>query len=54
MARALRRYGLRGIAFTYLATILIGPLAVVLLTISFVLLLGIGAIRHYTTRHDRG
>ena len=28
--------------------------AVVLLVISFVLLLSIGAIRHYTTRHDRG
>jgi sulfate/thiosulfate transport system permease protein len=28
--------------------------AVVLLAISFVTLLSIGAIRHYTTRHDRG
>src|SRR5918995_1462781 len=28
--------------------------AVVLLAISFALLLSIGAIRHYTTRHDRG
>ena len=28
--------------------------AVVLLTISFALLLSIGAIRHYATRHDRG
>ena len=28
--------------------------AVVLLVISFVLLLAIGALRHYTTRHDRG
>jgi len=28
--------------------------AVVLLTISFALLLAIGVIRHYTTRHDRG
>ena len=28
--------------------------AVVLLAISFVLLLAIGAIRHYATRHDRG
>ena len=28
--------------------------AVVLLAISFALLLAIGAIRHYTTRHDRG
>ena len=28
--------------------------AVVLLVISFVLLLSIGAIRHYATRHDRG
>jgi sulfate transport system permease protein len=28
--------------------------AVVLLVISFALLLAIGAIRHYTTRHDRG
>ena len=27
--------------------------AVVLLTLSFVVLLGIGAIRHFTTRHDR-
>jgi sulfate/thiosulfate transport system permease protein len=27
--------------------------AVVLLTLSFVVLLGIGAIRHFATRHDR-
>ena len=28
--------------------------AVVLLAISFALLLAIGVVRHYTTRHDRG
>jgi sulfate transport system permease protein len=28
--------------------------AVILLAISFALLLGIGAVRHYATRHDRG
>ncbi|MDX6423310.1 MAG: hypothetical protein QOI67_781, partial [Gaiellaceae bacterium] len=28
--------------------------AVILLAISFALLLAIGVVRHYTTRHDRG
>ena len=34
-----------------LATLVLGP--VVILAISFAMLLGIGALRRWTTRHDR-